>query len=548
MTRTSHPIPGGLHPAEHKSESNGSAIAALPLLERYVVPLRQHLGAPAKPIVKVGDRVLRGQMIGVPDATISAAVHAPTSGTVTAIEARPVAHPSGLPDLCVEIAADGLDEAVEMAPIAWRDLAPGELAERLADMGLAGLGGAVFPSHIKLARIATEVHTLILNGAECEPWITCDDRLMRERAADMLKGAEIMRHALGAKHIILGIEDNKAEAAAAVARAAAGLGLMVEVAVVPTRYPSGGAKQLLQLITGLETPAGGRPTDLGYQVFNVATAYSLYRAVELGEPMISRVVTVTGHVARPGNFEVRLGTPVAELLEQAGGALDGATGEIVGGPMMGFDLDDRAAPVAKAVNCIIVKHPDLFPNRPPALPCIRCGQCTLACPVSLQPFEMYLQARAKNLDKAQAYNLLDCIECGCCSHVCPSHIPLVDYYRFAKSEVWARDRDKRAAETARERHEFQAFRQEREKQEKAERLGKKAAVKLDNGAVAADDPEAARKKALLEAAVERAKQAKAAVAPKNTEELTAEQQRQVDEIEARRAKSTGQSEVAPSPL
>jgi electron transport complex protein RnfC len=542
MSGKVYPIPGGLHPPEHKTESNAKAIIVAPLSAHYIVPLRQHIGQPARALVKAGDSVLKGQMIGAPEGRISAAVHAPTSGRVVAVEARPVAHPSGLPDQCVVIEADGKDTATDMQPIAWRDLPPGELHKRLVNMGLAGQGGAVFPSHVKLATGGTPIETLILNGAECEPWITCDDRLMRERATEIMQGAEIMRHALGAKRILVGIEDNKPEAAQAMQAACEQLKLAAEVTTVPTRYPSGGAKQLTQLLTGLETPSGKISTDIGIQVFNVATAYALQRAVELGEPMLTRVVTVTGHVAGPCNIEARLGTPIDELIRLAGGDLAETSGHVIGGPMMGFDLDDTASPLVKSVNCIIAKNQELFPPHPPAMPCIRCGQCALVCPALLQPFELYWHAKSKNFAKARAYKLFDCIECGCCSHVCPSHIPLVDFYRFAKSEIAADDRAKQAAEGARQRHEFQLLRQEREKKEKAERLGKKASERLDTGAVAADDPEAERKKAILEAAIERAKQAKEAVHAKNTESLTPEQQRQIDEIEARRQASPQDSE------
>lgn len=545
MTQPIYSFPGGLHPADHKAESNGRPIAAAPLAPRYQVPLRQHAGQPAKAIVHAGDTVLRGQLIAIPDGRISAAVHAPTSGRVVAVGPHPVAHPSGLADLSVVIEADGRDEAVAMTPLAWRDMDPAELRERLADMGLVGLGGAVFPSHVKLAPGPLAIDTLILNGAECEPWITCDDRLMRERAAEVMRGAEIMRHLLGARELLVGIEDNKPEAVAAMQAACAGGN--ARVVVVPTRYPSGGAKQLVQLLTGLEVPTGRLSTDIGIQVFNVATAYALQRAVELGEPLISRIVTVTGHVARPGNYEVRLGTPIAELIALAGGELPGASGQLIGGPLMGFDLDTPQAPVTKGVNCIIVTSADLFPPRPRAMPCTRCGLCAQACPVRLQPYEMYLYARAKDLDKAQNYNLADCIECGCCSYVCPSHIPLVDYYRFAKGELAAREREQRAAELARERHDFHSERLEREKREKAERLGRKASEHLEAGAVAADDPEAARKKALLEAAIERARKAKEAAVPANTNHLNPAQQAEIEAIEARRAQAGLGGGSAPAP-
>ena len=537
MNQKLYTFNGGVHPDIHKAESNTTPIRAMPLSARYVVPMRQHIGDPARPVVAVGDRVLRGQMIGAAEGYVSTAVHAPTSGHVVAIEACAVPHPSGLFDLAVVIEADGEDQAIAFQPIDWRSLDPSALRNRMRDMGLAGLGGAVFPSYIKLNPGAQKIHTLILNGAECEPWITCDDRLMRERAPEMLRGIEIMRHALGCQTVLIGIEDNKPEALAAMRAAAPA---EIEVVAVPTMYPGGGGKQLTYTLTGVETPTGGRSTDVGIQVFNVGTAYSLYRAVELGEPLISRIVTITGHIAEPGNFEVRIGTPLADLIAVAGNMLPGASGEIVGGPMMGFDLMDLAAPVTKAVNCLIIKNPALFPIKPIELPCIRCGECARACPADLQPFEMYWYSRAKDFGRSQGYNLFDCIECGCCSYVCPSHIPLVDYFRFAKSEIWEREREKRAADLARSRHEFKAFRLEREKQEKAEKFAKaaeksKAAASSNADPTAPADPDAEKKKAILQAALERAQKAKESVAPKNTENLPPRVQKEIDEIEARRA-------------
>ncbi len=538
MNRKLFTFNGGVHPEGHKNASNATSIASLPLLSRYVVPLRQHIGTPARALVQVGDLVLRGQMIGAAEGYVSTAIHAPTSGRVLAVEPHEVPHPSGLADLCVVIESDGLDQAVEFQPLDWRNLDPSALRNRIRDLGLAGLGGAVFPSFIKLNPEGGGIDTLILNGAECEPWITCDDRLMRERASEILQGVAVMRHMLGARGVLIGIEDNKPEAIAAMRAAAGG---DAEVIAVPTLYPTGGGKQLTYILTGRETPTGGRSTDVGVQVFNIGTAYALYRAVALGEPMLSRVVTVTGHVATPGNYEARLGTPVADLLQAAGGALPGSVGKLVGGPMMGFDLEDNAAPLTKAVNCIIVKHPDLFPAKPSALPCIRCGACARACPADLQPFEMYWFARAKDFGKAQSYDLFDCIECGCCSFVCPSHIPLVDFFRFAKSEIWERERHKHDADQARARHEFKEFRLERDKKEKAEKLAAKVAEnKARDAATAAGiaetaaDPEAERKKAILQAALERAKKAKEGIAPRNTENLPPTVEQQIAEIEARR--------------
>lgn len=546
MNRKLFTFNGGVHPDGHKAESNSTPIRVMSLLPRYVLPLRQHIGTPARALVQVGDAVLRGQMIGAAEGYVSTAVHAPTSGRVVAIEPCAAPHPSGLFDLAVVIEADGLDQSIEFQPLDWLDLDPSALRNRVRDMGLAGLGGAVFPSFIKLNPGKQQVDTLILNGAECEPWITCDDRLMRERAPELMRGIQIMRHALSAglrqPSVLIGVEDNKPEAIAAL-RAAAPAD--IEVVPVPTLYPGGAGKQLTYTLTGKENPAGARSTEIGIQVFNVGTAYSLYRAVELGEPMISRVVTITGHVAQPGNFEVRIGTPISELIAAAGGELAGASGEIVGGPMMGFDLMDSVAPVTKAVNCLIIKNPALFPVKPIELPCIRCGACARACPANLQPFEMYWYSRAKDFGRAQSYNLFDCIECGCCSFVCPSHIPLVDYFRFAKGEIWEREREKDAADQARIRHEFKAFRLEREKLEKAEKFAKAAEKSKETAAASADtpaDPDAEKKKAILQAALDRAQKAKAAVTPQNTDNLPPRVQKEIDEIEARRAQVEGKTE------
>jgi len=528
--RTLHTFHGGVHPAEHKQESTTLPIAQAPLPSQLIVPLQQHLGQRAKPLVHVGDKVLKGQLIGQADGAISCAVHAPTSGTVSAVDVAPVPHPSGLPDLCITIIPDGAEQWVECIPLDYETLSASELRQRLRDFGLAGLGGAVFPSHIKLnPGVQGTFPTLILNGAECEPWITCDDMLMRERAAEIVAGAKIMQHLLGASEVLIGIEDNKPQAIAAMRTACAETSF--EVIAIPTLYPSGGTKQLTQILTGRETPSGGRSTDLGVQMFNVATAYSLARAVLHGEPLISRIVTVTGNVDAPRNYEVLLGTPVKELLALAGTPRTDTQGIIMGGPMMGFTLPAESVPVVKATNCLIAKSPALFPPPPPTLPCIRCTQCAQACPVDLQPQDLYWFARGREFGKAQEYNLFDCIECGCCDYVCPSHIPLVQYYRYAKSEIWAREREKQQADLARERHEFRLARIEREKKERADKLAAKTQGSKAPSANAEADP----KKAAIQAAIERAKLKRAGVTPQNVENLPTETLKEIEEIEARRA-------------
>jgi electron transport complex protein RnfC len=539
MSRTLFTFKGGVHPPGHKAESNTRPVHAAPLPKKLVIPLRQHIGTPAKPVVEVGERVLKGQLIGAADGYISAAVHASSSGVVSAIGPAVVPHASGLPDECITIETDGRDEWIDHAPLDYRAMAPADLRLRLRDLGLAGLGGAVFPSAVKLDPGATHpCPTLIVNGGECEPWITCDDVLMRTHADDILQGVAVMQHLLGSTEILVGIEDNKPEAIAAMRAAAQKMDFAVDVVAVPAIYPAGGAKQLIETLTGKQVPSGKLSTDIGIQVFNVGTAYALARAVHHGEPLISRLVTVTGHVLRPQNVEVLIGTPIHTLITLVGDR-DGTTGVLMGGPMMGMPMPDLEVPVVKATNCILVQSNELFPPLPKALPCIRCTRCADACPAVLQPQELFRFAKAGDFGRAQEYNLFDCIECGCCSYVCPSHIPLVDFYRYAKSEIWAREKEKRASDLARERHEFRQFRLEREKKEKAEKLAAKAQAKRAELAAdpsASGAPGADAKKVLIAAALARAQAKKAEIEPKNVDHLPPDTQREIEEIEARRAK------------
>jgi electron transport complex protein RnfC len=535
---------GGVKRPTNKTQSLGRPIAVAPLPSRLVVPLHQSIGGTPRPVVQAGDKVLKGQLIGEADGWISAAVHAPTSGTVVAVDMHVQPHPSGLDALCVVIEPDGRDEWTTRLPVDHRALAPEEVRERLQQAGVVGLGGAVFPTHGKLTPSKTvPMQELVINGAECEPFITCDDLLMRERADEVVRGIGIFRDLLQPEKVLIGIEDNKPEAIAAMRSAAEKIDLAIEIVAMPTLYPGGGGKHITTPLTGLDTPSGGRTTDVGVQVFNVGTSYALARALNHGEPLISRIVTVTGHVLRPQNYEVLLGTPMSELLLHAG-ERDGTTGIIMGGPMMGFDVPDMDVPVVKATNCVLAKSNELFPPKPPEMPCIRCTQCVPVCPAELQPQQLYWFARAKDLGRAQEYHLFDCIECGCCSYVCPSHIPLVDYYRYAKSEIWVREKEKRLADIARERHEFRLFRQEREKKEKAERLAAKAQTKKAEAPVLNTAEQDAKKK-LIQEALARAQAKKAAVTPKNTDNLPPDKQAEIAEIEARRAKIV---EIAKQPV
>jgi electron transport complex protein RnfC len=508
-----HKFNGGVHPSEHKQESTTKPISKLTIPEKLVLPLRQHVGYVPKIKVKVGDYVLKGQMLAEAEGSVSAAIHAPTSGTITAIDEAIIPHPSGLPDMCISIKPDGKDVWTKLKPIDWRNTPKTELVNSLRVSGIVGLGGATFPTHIKVrADGKSTVHTLVINAAECEPYITCDDMLMREHADEIVKGMEIVKYLLGAERCIVGIEDNKPEATAAMTEACQALPESA-VKVVPTLYPSGDARRLIHLLLGTEIPHDKRSTDVGIQVFNVATVRAIYRYFNFGEPSLSRVVTMTGRVAKPQNFEVLFGTPLQNLIAAAGGAATNTTHFIMGGPMMGFDLPTTEVPITKAANCIIAATPDLFAPAPPAMPCIRCARCADACPVNLQPQELYWFSKSDNFEKARDYDLFDCIECGCCSYVCPSNIPLVQYYRYAKSEIIATDKAKEAADLARERNEFRLARIEREKLERAQKHAERAASNKkeapaqeagtteDASAPVADDA----KKAAIAAAVERAK-------------------------------------------
>lgn len=495
---------GGLHLKDHKTISNSSESAELPLPKRLTIPMKQHIGEAAQPIVKVGDTVLKGEMIAEASGKVSAPIHAPTSGTIIEIASLPMPHPSELDVLSIVLESDGKDQWCELSPIEnYRHVSSEDLRNRIRDAGIVGLGGAGFPSYIKLdpgQHFAIE--TLILNGAECEPYITCDDRLMRERPDAILDGARIMRHALHAKRCIIAIEDNKAEAFDALNMAQSQSGQSdIEVVMVPTLYPTGGERQLIKVLTGKEVPSQGRTLDIGIICHNVATATSVADAIIDGIPLISRMVTVSGEsITNPQNICAPIGTPIEALLNFAGTKGDTNTRLVMGGPMMGVSLKDSSLPVVKTSNCFLLQ-PEPTPLTESA--CIRCGECARVCPADLLPQQLYWHARAKDFDKVQDFNLFDCIECGCCSWVCPSNIPLVHYYRFAKTEVWAQEREKEAAGIARMRHEFKQERIEKAAQEKAERMRKKKAALKNKGDTKGKGDDA--KKAAIKAAMERAK-------------------------------------------
>jgi electron transport complex protein RnfC len=461
---------GGIHPDENKHLSTARPIEQPSLPDRLILPLQQHIGAPAETCVSVGERVLKGQVIATVTDAIGVPVHAPTSGTIEAISMHPVPHPSGMSDQCIILVPDGLDEWTERDAIAdYHSMDRDAILERIRDYGVAGLGGAGFPTNIKLRPPRDrKVSTLILNGAECEPYITADDMTMRERADEIVSGLRIMAWILRPERCVIAIEDNKPEAIKAVKKATENT--RTEVVVIPTRYPSGGEKQLIQILTGMEVPSGGIPADIGVMCQNTGTAIAVSRAIHRGEPLISRVTTITGRaLSNPGTYDVLLGTPIEHLLAQAGVDKQQLNRLILGGPMMGYTLETPGIPVVKTTNCVIAATAEELPAPPPEQPCIRCGMCAEACPMELLPQQLFWHSRAGELEKAEHLNLFDCIECGVCSYVCPSSIPLVQYYRAAKGEIRVQQAEHLKADRARERFEARQARLEREQQEKEQR-------------------------------------------------------------------------------
>jgi electron transport complex protein RnfC len=460
---------GGIHPPEMKTQSNGTPLRQLPLATRFVIPLKQHIGAEGELCVSVGDRVLRGQALTRGRGRMLP-VHAPTSGLITAIAPHSTAHPSALPELSVIIDADGEDQWIERD--GWSDYRSRErsaLIERIHQFGVAGLGGAGFPTAAKLKGGGDLIETLIINAAECEPYITADDRLMQDCAAQIVEGVRILMHILQPRQVLIGIEDNKPQAISMLRAVLAG-SHDIQLRVIPTKYPSGGAKQLTQILTGKQVPHGGRSSDIGVLMQNVGTAYAIKRAVIDGEPLTERVVTLTGEsVTQPGNVWARLGTPVRHLLDNAGFCPSAEQLVIMGGPLMGFTLPWLDVPVVKITNCLLAPSPSEMGEQTEEQGCIRCSACADACPADLLPQQLYWFSKGQQHDKATAHNLSDCIECGACAWVCPSSIPLVQYFRQEKAEIYAIAQEEKRNAEAKARFEARQARLEREKATRAER-------------------------------------------------------------------------------
>ncbi len=468
-------FPGGIHPADNKTQSNQMTIAEVQVPDEIILPLKQHIGKPGDLLVRTGERVLKGQPLTKYNTSFMLPVHAPTSGLIEAIEPRTTAHPSGLSETCIILRPDGKDQWIELSPLAdYQAKEPGELIELIRLAGVSGLGGAGFPTAKKIQAGLSRTEILIINAAECEPYITADDTLMQHHADEIIQGIEIVEHILKPKLTIIGIEDNKPLAIEALKIAAQNKDIVIRV--IPTKYPSGGEKQLIKVLTNKEVPNGGIPADIGLLVQNVGSLYAIKKAVIDGEPLIRRVVTLTGNTfIQPRNVWALIGTPVQYLLDSYGYEPDKRLPRLImGGPMMGFTLPHSRVPITKTTNCILAPQRNEIAAEQFEMACIRCAQCAEVCPASLLPQQLQWHAKAQELDKCEELHIRDCIECGACAYVCPSEIPLVQYYRQAKAEIRTRKEDAEAAERAKIRFEEKKARMEREKAERENRFKKAA--------------------------------------------------------------------------
>lgn len=488
-------MPGGITPPSRKAHTRDVPLRTAPLPRRVILPLNQQAGTAATPCVTPGERVLTGQCIATASSALSADLHASLSGRVVAIDAVvPGATDALVPTQAIVIESDGLDEWQPLEPLNWRDSDPDTLLARLDHSGVVGLGGATFPTHIK-ARVRQRhaIDTLIVNAAECEPYISCDDVTLRAFADEVLEGARLMAHLAGAETILVGIEDDKPDALAALraglVSSSAQHNIPVDIHVIPTRYPSGGERQLIQRLLGREVPSGGLPADIGVLCHNPGTLRAALHAVRDGKPLVSRIVTLSGQaLEHPGNIIARLGTPLIELLNFA--RLDSKRLHrlVRGGPLMGQSLADPDTPLTKGSNCLIAATRAELPDPVPEMPCIRCAACEEACPAGLLPQQLYWFAKGQEHGKAERWQLFDCIECGACDYVCPSHIPLVGYYRASKDAIRQQRLEAARADHARHRFELRQARLAREEAEKQARraVRRKAATQKAPASVTPD--------------------------------------------------------------
>jgi electron transport complex protein RnfC len=472
-------------------------IIQAPLPDSVVLPLQQRIGAQAKPCVKVGDRVLTGQIIAQTPDIFCVPIHASISGFITAIDEQKIAHKSGLKSRCISIQSDGKDEwlASKGCGQDFSQCNQQTMIDYVQHSGIVGLGGAGFPAHTKLNK-AQHCHTIIINGTECEPGVMCDDALMQHQPREVIRGVEILLHITGAKTAIIAIEDDKQEAYQSLLMF--NHNARISIQQIPTKYTSGAEKLLIKALLNVEIPSGGFAADEGIICQNVSTVKAIFDAVIDQRPLVSRIVTVTGDGVEPNNFEVRLGAPFSQLINLSKPNTQPHDYRM-GGMMMGVDVADINTPICKITNCIFVNNKT---PKPVAQACIRCGSCNLVCPIGLLPQQLYWHSKSENTDKCMDYNLLDCIECACCSYICPSHIDLVGYFSFAKALRRQEIRQQNKVDIARDRFENRELRLERNKQERAQMMADKKRLLKEKMS------KEKAQKAKIAAAIERVQQSK----------------------------------------